>query len=223
MVQIFSHSEAGGHPANEDAFAVHQHPSDAECWICTLADGQGGQPNGGPASKLACQTVMVQAKTRNPRELMEARNWNKILQDADAAVAADKKAGYTTLIGFCVIQDKICGGSNGDSAVALFDATRTCEEPMQSLTMFQIKNPPIGSGSAAVVTFATDLHRPWMILAMSDGVWRYARWDKIKEAAKELRGQELIDAIKQAATLARSGKLQDDFTLVVLQSDVSGS
>lgn len=219
MVAVFSISEAGGHPVNEDAFLVQRHPNDAESWICTLADGQGGQLGGGPASKLACQTVMTQALARQPNELMDGATWSAILNQADAAVAADKKAGFTTLIGFCVLQDRICGGSNGDSAVALFDAKRTCEEPTQSLTMFQIKNPPIGSGSAAVVPFAADLQRPWMILAMSDGVWKYARWDKIKEAAKTLRGQELIGAINQAAVLPRSGKLQDDFTLVVLQSE----
>jgi len=126
-----------------------------------------------------------------------------------------------TLIGFCVAGNRICGGSNGDSAVALFDDKRTCEEPTQSLTRFQIKNPPIGSGAAAVVPFAADLKNPWMILTMSDGVWKYARWDKIKDAAKILRGNELISAIKQSAMLLRSGKLQDDFTLVVLQSEAN--
>src|SRR6187431_243497 len=52
MIVVHSTSEAGGHPVNEDAFVVLQHRDNAECWICTLADGQGGQPNGGPASKL---------------------------------------------------------------------------------------------------------------------------------------------------------------------------
>jgi len=151
--------------------------------------------------------------------LLEPRIWETILRQVDETVARDVAAGFTTLIGFCVAHNKICGGSNGDSALAIFDETRTCEEPTQSLTKFQIKNPPIGSGSAAVVPLAADLQSPWMILVMSDGVWKYARWDKIKEAAKTLRGTELISAIKQSAQLRRSGKLQDDFTLVVLQSE----
>jgi PPM family protein phosphatase len=207
MVTIFSISEAGGHPINEDAFIVEQRPDDANYWICTLADGQGGQAGGGPASILACQTVMRLALAENKSRLLETRTWETILHQTDETVFRDVAADFTTLIGFCVSHNKICGGSNGDSAVALFDETRSCEEPTQSLTKFQIKNPPIGSGSAAVVPFAADLRTPWMILVMSDGVWKYARWDKIKEAAKTLRGNELISAIKQSAMLLRSGKL----------------
>jgi PPM family protein phosphatase len=221
MIAVHSTTEAGGHPVNEDTFVVLQHRENADCWICTLADGQGGQPNGGPASKLACHTVMELAQSQPVNCLMDVRTWQAILNQADAAVAADRKAGFTTLIGFCVMDNKVCGGSNGDSAVALFDETRTCDELTQSLTKFQIKNPPIGSGDAAVVPFAADLRKPWMILAMSDGVWKYARWDRIKESAQSLRGQALIEAIKDSARLNRSGKLQDDFTLVVMQSDIA--
>jgi serine/threonine protein phosphatase PrpC len=46
MVSVITFSEAGGHPVNEDAFAVERHPADSECWLCFVADGQGGRAGG---------------------------------------------------------------------------------------------------------------------------------------------------------------------------------
>ena len=137
------------------------------------------------------------------------------MRSADTLVAKDSIAGFTTLIGLCVRDDRIVGASNGDSAVAIFDATRDGWE----LTTNQFKNPPVGSGDAPFVTFATNLERPWMVLAMSDGVWKYSRWEKIKQAGKILRGQAILDDLLQSARLMKTGQLQDDFTLVVLQSE----
>ncbi|HVS40227.1 MAG TPA: hypothetical protein VMS17_32010, partial [Gemmataceae bacterium] len=48
MISVLSFSEVGGHRVNEDAFAVQQHPLDPGMWLCFVADGQGGQPGGGP-------------------------------------------------------------------------------------------------------------------------------------------------------------------------------
>jgi PPM family protein phosphatase len=217
MIEVFSISEAGGHVENEDAFIVEQHPGDPACWLCTLADGQGGRAGGGRAAKIAAQLLPVLAKKQHSSQLVDTWLWANLFRSADRLVAKDSQAGFTTLIGLCVLKERVIGGSNGDSAVAIFDATRECLE----LTKHQEKNPPVGSGDATFTAFATNLHRPWMILVMSDGVWKYARWEKIIEAAKTLRGQELIGAIKQSAMLTRTGKLQDDFTLVILQSEAN--
>ena len=61
MVTSLSFSEVGGHRVNEDAMAVQQHPADPNLWVCVIADGQGGQAGGGPASQLACETMMAAA------------------------------------------------------------------------------------------------------------------------------------------------------------------
>lgn len=65
---VFSHSEPGGHLVNEDSFVVQQHQDDPSCWICTLADGQGGRAGGARASRLACETV---------RSLQGSRKWSR--------------------------------------------------------------------------------------------------------------------------------------------------
>jgi hypothetical protein len=215
MIEVFSHSEVGGHAENEDAFIIEQHPQDRDCWICAVADGQGGRAGGGPAARIAVQAVRDRATSEPPSNLVDAWEWERILRSADTKVAKDAVAGFTTLIGFCVHEDSIVGAANGDSAIAIFDVMRDGWD----MTANQHKNPPVGSGDAAFVNFAVTLERPWMILAISDGVWKYSRWEKIKEAGKTLRGQALIDDLLISARLMRTAKLQDDFTIVVLQSE----
>src|SRR6185369_1355332 len=91
------------------------------------------------------------------------------LAHADAAVAADREAGFTTLVGLCVGADHVAGASCGDSAaVAVCGASAP-----RVLTSRQWKNPPVGSGEATFVPFEMELAEPWRLLVMSDGVWKY--------------------------------------------------
>ena len=53
---------------------------------------------------------------------------------------------------------------------------------------------------------------------MTDGVWKYAGWDKLVALATANRGRAVIDAALAACRL-RSGALPDDFTMVVWQSN----
>jgi hypothetical protein len=212
---VFTFTEAGGHPVNEDAFEIQRHPSDEGCWFGALADGQGGQAGGGPAARLACRTVMENAARLPPDRLADAATWRGLLELADAAVAIAPDAGFTTLVGFCVRGNAVCGASNGDSAlVAVGEADRVL-----NLTDHQFKNPPVGSRAALIVPFAAKLIGPWMVLAMSDGVWKYVGWERINEAAARFRGQELVDHLGKLARLPGSGRFQDDFTLILLQAE----
>ncbi len=215
MIEVVSHSEGGGHAVNEDAFVIANHPANEEWRICALADGQGGRAGGGQAARLAVQQVLELTASQSPETLVEYWEWERILRKADATVDKDPVAGFTTLIGFCIHGNKIVGASNGDSAVAIFDFMRDGWE----LTANQYKNPPVGSGDAKSVIFATELELPWMVLAMSDGVWKYSHWENIIRAGKTLRGQALIDELLSSARMKMTGQLQDDFTIVVLQCD----
>lgn len=213
MLQVLTFSEAGGHPVNEDASAAHPHPADPDCWIICLADGQGGRAGGARAAQLACETAVALASGRTSDELADAFTWLALLADADSAVAADPAAGLTTLIGLRASPDRVVGASCGDSAaVAVSPAGHTI------LTSRQFKNPPAGSGDATFVPFDTDLARPWRLLVMSDGVWKYAGWDRIAAAAKASGGLALMAALQGAARLPGTGDFQDDFTLVVIEA-----
>jgi hypothetical protein len=215
LPKLVTFSEVGGsHADNEDAYAVQEHP-DGDCWVCALADGQGGQRGGKSAARLACDETIGKALLTPAADLARPGSWIEILRRADTAVKANPEAGYATLIGFALFAEVLCGASNGDSAVAVVQRDGRWDE----LTNLQEKNPPVGSGSAAVVPFWNALTAPWTVIAMTDGVWKYTGWDRIAAAVKEARGEELVNRLLGQARLPRSGQLQDDFTVVVFQAE----
>jgi hypothetical protein len=214
MIEVFSHSEAGGHAENEDAFEVRRHPIGNGDYLCVVADGQGGRAGGGPAAQLACMQTIQLAQSYPPEKLQKPSVWSDLLRAVDDTVARDPAAGFTTLAALYVTSNSVCGASSGDSAVVL-TALGTCR---QILTERQHKNPPVGSGEAVFIPFSASLVAPWTLLAMSDGVWKYATWESVFEAAALEDGRGIISFVRKRAALAKTGQLQDDFTLVVLRS-----
>lgn len=213
MIGVQSCSEVGGHRLNEDVFCVGAHPLDPDCWLCLVADGQGGQAGGGPAAQLACQTALAAALGCRPEGLIDPSIWPGILRQADAAVAADSVAGFTTLVGLCVYRGRVVGTSSGDSAALLVN-----EGKAKELTVGQHKNPPVGCGAAVAVPFAAAVKEPWRVLVMSDGVWKYVGWDRVVEVACRAHGPAVITELQRLARLPGSGRFQDDFTVVMLEA-----
>jgi len=211
-VEVTTFTEAGGHPVNEDAFLVQQHPAAPVSWLCFLADGQGGRSGGGEAARLACGTGLDGAVRVKPGLLAGGRSWAALLRASDFAVAVDVAPGFTTLVGFFIHDGAIVGASSGDSAVLV-----VCGGEARELTAGQRKNPPVGSGEAEFIPFMHELAEPWKVLAVSDGVWKYAVWEKVVRAATTMSRETLVDALKDAARLPGSGLFQDDFTVVLLE------
>jgi hypothetical protein len=202
MIRAYSFTAAGGHPTNEDAFVLRALPGEAG-WLVALADGQGGRAGGAWAAQIACRIASA------------STNWEESLPEADAAVAADPEAGFTTLVGLSVEGNYLRDASCGDSAAVAVsggDAPRV-------LTSRQFKNPPVGSGEADFIPFELELVRPWRVLVMSDGVWKYASWDRVWDCAARLSGEELLGELQAAARLKTTGEFQDDFTIVLLESE----
>jgi serine/threonine protein phosphatase PrpC len=218
MIGVHSYSEVGGHRLNEDAFCIQAHPLAADCWICLLADGQGGQAGGGPAAWLACQTALGAALICGPEELIDPPTWSSILRQADAAVAADHGAGFTTLVGLCVSRDQVVGASSGDSAALLVSGGKARE-----LTAGQQKNPPVGCGASVAVPFAVGIVEPWRVLVMSDGVWKYVGWDRVIAIASRACGPAIIAELQELGRLPGSGRFPDDFTVVVIEAPAQPS
>jgi serine/threonine protein phosphatase PrpC len=216
MCIVLGYSEAGGHPVNEDVFEIQRHSEGRSCWIVSLADGQGGQAGGAEAARLACRIVIESVLSQPVSSALLSRTWLDVLHRADEKVLADGEAGYTTLIGFAVVGGKVVGASSGDSALWVTGA----DGKVLDLTARQAKNPPVGSGGAVVTPFATNLPASWIVLGMSDGVWKYVGRDGVREAMKESRGRALLNALLTRARLPGSGQLQDDFTAVVIQESV---
>jgi PPM family protein phosphatase len=214
MINVTSFSEAGGHPVNEDAFIVRRHPSgNPECWLCFLADGQGGCAGGADAARIACRTAAEAALRLEARELIKPAAWHAILRQADRAVYDDPEAGFTTLLGFFIAGASLAGASCGDSAVLALSAG----EPARDVTRGQLKNPPVGSGAARFTSFSASLAAPWSVLAMSDGVWKYVGWERLVRATMTSRGEALTGALQGFARLPRNGQFPDDFTVVAFE------
>jgi hypothetical protein len=212
MIRVTTHSEAGGHAHNEDAVAVGSHPDDSHSLLCALGDGQGGQPGGGPAARLACDTFLDRASRVPLARLMVPSGWDDVLAQVDRAVADDAGAGFTTLVAFAVARGRLAGASCGDSALV------ASGPPPLTLTARQCKYPAVGSGGAVFIPFSAALTGPWVVLAMSDGVWKYAGWDAVQQAAAGA-ADDLVRRLRERAGLPGTGALQDDFTLVVLRWD----
>ena len=150
------------------------------------------------------------ASSHAPRLLTKPSSWVDILQEADRAVFREPDAGFTTLLGFCIIGGSLVGASSGDSAVLILSGDGSALD----LTRGQFKNPPVGSGVARFVPFSARLIRPWSVLAMSDGVWKYVGWERLRRAAESSSGNVLSETLQAFARLPRSGQFPDDFTLV---------
>ena len=151
MLSVRTFTEAGGHAVNEDSFSGRPHPDDERSLMVALADGMGGQAGGGRASELAVRAALENAGEM-PLESVMACGWIDVMRRADAAVSADKQAGFTTLVGLSVQGDELRGAACGDSAVFVIDGPGR----MQELTMGQVKNPPVGSGEAVFIPFASQ-------------------------------------------------------------------
>ena len=106
------------------------------------------------------------------------------------------------------------GASSGDSAVLVISDGK----PATQVTAGQFKNPPVGSRMALFMPFAVKLNRPWLVLAMADGVWKYVGWDRIVEEASRARGQALLPTLQNIARLGSARSFQDDFTIVCFEA-----
>jgi serine/threonine protein phosphatase PrpC len=208
----FTHSEAGYNHKNEDAIAVQRHPRDVNTVLCALADGQGGQPGGAAAAQTAVLKCLESAAEYSIKQLFDRSTWAGILKDADRAVSECGDAGFTTLIGLCVTERRVCGASCGDSAALLIT-----HRDYIVLTERQRKNPPIGSGSAFPIAFAADLNNGSQLLMMSDGVWRFIGNDLIAETCRGTQGQEAVCTLRQLQLEQNAGKLSDDFSILLIQ------
>ncbi len=207
----FIHTEPGDDHANEDVVLVRPHPEDAGLLLCSVADGQGGQAGGAAAARVAVEESLRAAASFPAKELRQAAPWYAILSAADDAVAEADDAGFCTLISLCVSEHQVCGASCGDSGALLLNGGQEI-----LLTEDQRKNPPVGSSAAHPVAFSARLKAGWKLLVVSDGVWKYVGWEHIAGLTAKHQGEALIAALRQAAWESGGGRLQDDFSVVLL-------
>lgn len=210
-LQYIVHSEAGDGHTNEDVALVRPHPDDAGVLLCALADGQGGRAGGAEAARVAANESLRAASSFPAAALFEASPWYAITSAADEAVCEDDEAGFCSLVNLCISGRQVCGASCGDCAVLLLSGGKEIE-----LTERQHKNPSAGSSAARPVAFTAPLQPGWKLLIVSDGVWKYVGWEQMARIAARHEGWEMVDALRGAARAANGGRMQDDFSVVLV-------
>jgi PPM family protein phosphatase len=215
MIRATHWSGPGGHAENQDAFVVGAYWSDPTWWVAAVADGQGGQAGAAEAAQCGCRAFLDQAKLAPSRMLTSPANWLTWLRAVDEAVQRDKSAGYFALVALAVSDTALIGVSSGDCAAVAYCGG---EKPVV-LTDRQSKNPPVGSASAHFTPFALPLAPPWTVLLCSDGVWKYTGWEALYSLDPRQPGEEIVASLRRRAALPRTGELQDDFTMVLLQRE----
>jgi len=219
-VHIHSLSLAGERGPNEDAYLTCLHPRWRNAALCAVSDGQGGRPGGAAASALACEAIVGLAAECSPLRLHWPITWLPIARRADRLVQARPGAGFCTLVALAVTARRVSGAACGDSAAAL----SVGDGATQFLTREQKKNPPVGSGSASFTFFTARVspRKPWTLLLMTDGVWKFTGVDPVIEAAiSRAPATRIVAQLREAAAcnahiLGRS--VRDDFTVLVVQN-----
>jgi PPM family protein phosphatase len=218
MPQHASFTEASVEGGNQDAFLIATHPRDSNLWLAVIADGQGGRAGGAEAAKRGCEAVIERASASPVDQLQNPLVWAELIRMADRAIHSDTESGYTTLVALGLRFGQVVGASQGDSAVfAQHDGS------FIELTQNQRKNPPIGSGEVRPRSFQTGFTEPWLLMLMTDGVWKYVGHERLAELTAKQRATDLLlTEIQELARLKTSGRFQDDFTILAFSEPQNG-
>jgi len=207
---IFFTEATEGRP-NEDAVQVRE--LGGERWMGAVADGQGGRAGAAKAAQRACAEVLERTGDLLAGRPSDAIGWWNLFKWIDGQVQRDDEAGLTTLIAFVVESGYVYGAACGDSAAYLYNA-RT---QLLDLTAGQQKNPQIGSGMTSCTFFSSPLAKPWSLLVMTDGVWKYVGRSRIAELLATAGDKDLATRLADAGRLPGSGKFPDDFTFALIE------
>ncbi len=200
--------QGAGHSENQDHVLVFRHPIDSRLLIGLLADGQGGQPDAAQASRIACEAVWTLSQELSRDELLRPESWRSLLAQADRAVA-EGCDGFTTLLGFALDGESLCGASVGDSRMYFLQAGTA----MTELTSQQEKNPPVGSSACRPTPFGLLLERGSRFLAATDGVWKFVGYERLEDHLRNREGEDLAHALEREV-LEGNRVLPDDFSLI---------
>jgi serine/threonine protein phosphatase PrpC len=87
-----------------------------------------------------------------------------------------------------------------------------------SLTENQQKNPPIGFGAAALKTFSYPLTDPFVLLIVSDGVWKYLGVSEMIRISRASKPEQIPEVLLQRMDAEWQTGLPDDFSVIVVSS-----
>lgn len=178
--------------------------------MLVVADGAGGQAGGASAAQFIVDRAAE--RFREPGEVVDPVLWAAWMRDLDRSIQTDRSLGESTAV-VCVVEEEFVGGiSVGDS-----EAIMVGPNAVVDLTRGQKRKPLVGS--ARVEPHAFFVRRTTgTVLLGTDGLFKYARQDRIIEVVRRAPFRGLLDELVAAVRLP-SGSLQDDVGMVASRSD----
>lgn len=172
-----------------------------------LADGATGIGRGAEAADAFVEGMddLVLANIDRPKACAD------YLREIDEDIAV-KLRGEADTTGILLVTDaeKLWGASVGDSAAWLFG------DANHEITGNQARKPRLGSG-ALPVSFGGFVKKGDVVVAGSDGLWNYLRWDAVEEiACQDIPANQIVEQLEAATREENDGKHLDDFGVVVL-------
>jgi serine/threonine protein phosphatase PrpC len=174
--------------------------------VLVVVDGAGGRAGGARAADSVIQGVRQAAATF--RRLDDPRAWCRLLSEMDQVLLEDPEAGETTAVVAALSPAGIVGASVGDSGAWLVTPKEYAD-----LTENQRQKPFLGTGAAIPVPFKAR-RLDGTLLVASDGLFKYADWERIAEVALETDIQQAAGHLVDLVRL-RSGGLPDDVSVVL--------
>jgi PPM family protein phosphatase len=173
--------------------------------VFALCDGAGGIAGAGEAADLVSSHMVEIASAPRSRVgavLVEA------LHDLDKSPALAAAAGQTTALVAVVANGLVEGVSVGDS-----EAWLVSDADDIALTADQNRKPLVGSRLCSAIAFGPVPMRGTLVLG-SDGLFKYCPREKLLSIARSAE-LDLIPELLLRASQLPSGKLQDDFAVLV--------
>lgn len=193
-----------GNPELQDRLEIFNHGNRISI---ALADGAGGISGAVEAAEAWIKLV-----SENLASLNSPADCHSLLLRADQEIANDPVAGETTALVLAIDHEQIFGASAGDSEVYLFNESRA-----HNLTRGQHRKPFMGSGAADPVPLRFASPRG-VLIAATDGLWKYTSLDRIQAELKNPEPEMLPDRLANLVRL-RSGSLQDDIAIATVFID----
>ena len=170
--------------------------------MLAVADGAGGISGGAQAADFFMSAFRDAAAS-----LMTAEACRQFFRRVDQGLVNEPRCGETTGLIVVIGPGGVFGASVGDSMAWMFSSNERVE-----VTRGQQRKPFLGSGAAVPCPFAfSTAHH--LIVAATDGLWKYTGIESIEQRAREADPGSLAENLCDLVRL-RSGGFPDDVAIV---------
>lgn len=192
---VYSHRAPGKERANEDSVAVFAYPDDS--LVLAVADGLGGMPAGGDASRLVLETLAEWLRRSGAENIPVTDAIVPAIQGANQSLVDGARGNATTLALVTIRGRAVRAIHAGDSGILVIGQRRK----IKLQTMFH--SPTGYAQEAGILSEAEALNHPW----------RHIVSNVAGSAAMRLEvGPEIVLADRDTVVVASDGLFDNLYT-----------